>query len=102
MTLDDYKEIKPDATEVPTNAYILQDINDKDIIITSDQIEEMLSMRIVLVNNMEYSIPTKIYGVPKTNVDDSKTLAIYGCTFGSRNIIFVKISDVDYWFEIGK
>lgn len=100
MTLDDMKEMDPSATEVSADSYILQDINNKDIIITSDQIEDMFSMRIILVNNMEYSIPTKIFGAPKTNVGDSKTLAMYVCIKNSMNI-FTKISDVDYWFNAG-
>lgn len=102
MTLDDMKEMNPSATEVSANSYILQDINDKDIIITSDQIEDMLSMRIILVNNLvnntEYSIPTKIFGLSKTNDGDSITLALYACVCNSMNI-FAKISDVDYWFN---
>lgn len=100
MTLDDMKEMDLSATEVLADSYILQDINDKDIIITSDQIEDMFSMRIILVNNMEYSIPTKIFGAQKINVDDSRTFAAYMVAKNSMNI-FTKISDVDYWFNAG-
>lgn len=100
MTLDDMKEMDLSATEAPADSYILQDINDKDIIITSDQIEDMFSMQIILVNDMEYSIPTKIFGAPKFNIEDSKTAAMYVCAKNSMNI-FTKISDVDYWFNAG-
>ena len=51
MTLDDYKEVKPEAVSVPENIYILQDINGNDLIITSDMIEDMMQMQMHLCVN---------------------------------------------------
>lgn len=48
MTLDDMKEIDPNATTVPSNYNILQDLNKKDIIITSDEIEKFINIPIYI------------------------------------------------------
>lgn len=104
MTLDDYKEIKPEAVSVPENIYILQDINGNDLIITSDMIEDMVQMqthlcaneagivmnsviRIGLYISKQY-INGKFIGGISYNMPRSDTVA---------NIV-VKVSDVDNWF----
>ena len=109
MTLDDVKEINPGATEVPNGMYILQDINSKDLIITSDQIEKMLSMQVMIImeynNTLIYFTPSSIKAVKKFKRPDSKTMAAYACEGkydpkGSDRY-YAKISDVDFWVTIG-
>lgn len=105
MTLDDVKEIKPDATEVPGGMYILQDLNSKDLIITSDQIEKMLSMHVMIImesnNGSMYFTPSSIKAVKKFKGPNSKTMAAYACEGEydpkGANRYYAKISDVDIW-----
>lgn len=103
MTLDDYKEIKPESTEVPKNVYILQDINGNDLIITSDMIEDMAQMDLhIFGSEGNFSMKTiasvKLY-VPK-QYSNGKTIAqlLYKTPTGIT--IVVKISDVDYWYLV--
>ena len=108
MTLDDVKEIKPDATEVPGGIYILQDINSKDLIITSDQIEKMLSMQVIIIMESDigsmYFTPYSIKAVKKIKRSDSKTMAAYVCEGKydpkGTNQYCAKISDVDFWITL--
>ena len=105
ITLDDVKEMNPNATTVPGNIYILQDINNKDLIITSDQIEKMLSMQVIIImegnNGSMYFTPSSINAVKKIKRSDSVTMAAYACEGkydpkGSDQY-YAKISDVDIW-----
>ena len=103
MTLDDYKEVMPEAIEVPTNMYILQDINGNDLIITSDMIEDMVQMQMHLCVNeagivMNSVIRIGLY-IPKQYVNGKFLGGIsYDMPRGDTvaNIV-VKVSDVDNW-----
>lgn len=103
MTLDDYKEVMPEAAEVPTNMYILQDINGNDLIITSDMIEDMVQMQMHLCANeagivMNSVIHIGLY-IPKQYVNGKFLGGIsYDIPIGDTvaNIV-VKVSDVDNW-----
>ena len=103
MTLDDYKEVSPEAAEVPTNMYILQDINGNDLIITSDMIEDMVQMRMLMrVNEAGMVINSVIHiglCIPKQYVNGKFVGGIsYDMPRGDTvaNIV-VKVSDVDNW-----
>lgn len=106
MTLDDYKEINPEATEKPTNKCILQDINGNDLIITSDMIESIAKMQLFI--SVEYSgmsshtyvyIPLMGYSL-KQNFN-GKSIAMLSYTLNNRTYV-IKISDVDSWMVEGK
>lgn len=105
ITLEDMKEIDPDAETAPSNIHILQDMDNKDIIITSDQIENMILMQIIIVtesnDSVEYIIPSIIYAKKKTKLPSSKTAAYYMCGYETNSStfanFFVKVSDVDLW-----
>lgn len=103
MTLDDYKEVRPEATEVPTNTYILQDINGNDLIITSDMIKDMVQMRMfICVNEVGIIMNTTVHiglYILKQYVNGKFVGGISydfpkGDTTGN---IVVKVSDVDNW-----
>lgn len=103
MTLDDYKEIDPEATGFPTNTYILQDINGNDLIITSDIIKDMIQMRMFICVNeegiiMNTAVSIGLY-ILKQYFNGKFIGGIsYDIQKGdtTRNI-FVKVSDVDNW-----
>ena len=103
MTLDDYKEVMPEAIEVPTNTYILQYINGNDLIITSDMIEDMVQMQMHLCVNeagivMNSVIRIGLY-IPKQYANGKFFGGIsYDMPRGDTVAnIFVKVSDVDNW-----
>lgn len=103
MTLDDYKEIYPEATEKPTNVYIIQDNNGNDLIITSDMIESIAKMQLFI--SMEYPgfssyiyIPLMGYAL-KQNFN-GKSIAMLTYTLNNHTHA-IKISDVDSWMAEG-
>lgn len=101
MTLDDYKEIHPEATELPKDICILQDINGNDLIITSDMIEDMTQMDLH-ISASEGKISIKTIAsvgmcVPK-QYSNGKTVAQLSYTMPTGLDILVKISDVDDWY----
>lgn len=102
MTLDDYKEIKPESAEVPKDVYILQDINGNDLIITSDMIQDMAQMDLHIFASegkivMKTIASVGIY-VPK-QYSNGKTIAQLSYNVPTLGItIVVKISDVDDWY----
>ena len=101
MTLDDYKEIKPESAEAPENVYILQDINGKDLIITSDMIEDMAQMDPHISSSegkiaMKTIASVEIY-VPKQYFN-GKTIAQLSYKMPRGITIVVKISDVNDWY----
>lgn len=101
MTLDDYKEIKPESAEVPKDVYILQDINGNDLIITSDMIEDMAQMNLHIFASegkiaMKTIASVEIY-VPK-QYSNGKTIAQLSYKIPTGITIVVKISDVDDWY----
>lgn len=107
MTLDDYKEVMPEAQEVPIDTYILQDINGNDLIITSDMIEDMVQMRMHLCVNGEGIVMNSIIHIglyiPKQYVNGKFVGGIsYDLPKGDTvaNLV-VKVSDVDNWFING-
>lgn len=106
MTLDDYKEVKPEAVSVPENIYILQDINGNDLIITSDMIEDMMQMQMHLCVNEAGVVTNSVIRsglyIPKQYANGKFLGAIlYNMPEGDTvaNIV-VKISDVDSWFPV--
>ena len=101
MTLDDYKEIKPESAEAPKDVYILQDINGKDLIITSDMIEDMAQMDLHIFSSegkiaMKTIASVEIY-VPKQYFN-GKTIAQLSYKMPTGITIVVKISDVNDWY----
>lgn len=101
MTLDDYKEIKPESTEAPKDVYILQDINGNDLIITSDMIEDMAQMDLhILAGEGKITMKTiasvEIY-VPKQYLN-GKTVAQLSYKAPTGITIVLKVSDVDNWY----
>ena len=101
MTLDDYKEIKPESAEAPKDVYILQDINGNDLIITSDMIEDMAQMNLHIFNSdgkitMKTVVSVEMY-VPK-QYSNGKTIAQLSYKMPTGITIVVKISDVDDWY----
>ena len=101
MTLDDYKEIKPESAEVPKDVYILQDINGNDLIINSDMIYDMVQMNLHIFASegniaMKTIASVEIY-IPK-QYSNGKTIAQLSYKTPTGITIIVKISDVDYWY----
>lgn len=101
ITLDDIKEIDPKATTVPTGMFIAQDINGKDLVITSDMIATLASMNIFFETQTSsaisaYMSPTNIACVNKKYYD-GQSFATMGYSLSSETTIIIKISDVDVW-----
>lgn len=101
ITLDDIKEIDPKATTVPTGMFIAQDINGKDLVITSDMIATLASMNIFFETQTSsaisaYMSPTNIACINKKYYD-GQSFAMMGYSLSSETTIIIKISDVDVW-----
>lgn len=95
MTLDDMKEMDPNATIVPENTHILLDINGNDLIIKSDMIKDLSMTNAYIVNDM--GIQNLIFNTAVNKVEiENKTLAMLAYKI-NNSIYLVKISDVDYW-----
>lgn len=87
------------ATTVPENTRILQDINGNDLIVKSDMIKDLSMTNAYLVNDMGMS--NLIFNIAINKVEiENKTLAML--TYKIDNFIYVvKISDVDSWLNFG-
>lgn len=99
ITLDDIKEIDPNAATVPENTRILLDINGNDLIIKSDMIKDLSMTNAYIVSDM--GMKNLIFHTAINKVEiENKTLAML--TYKMDNFIYaVKISDVDAWINIG-
>lgn len=99
MTLDDTKEIDPNATSVPKDTYILLDINGNDLIIKSDMIKDLSMTNAYLVNDMGIQNLILLMAINKVEIEN-KIIAMLA--YKINNFIYVvKISDVDSWLMIG-
>lgn len=103
MTLDDVKEVRPDATEVPKDTYILQDINGNDLIITSDMIENMVQMQLIICANgggVTMKTVASVESYFQKQYSNGKSFAGLSYDLPSGFGIIVKISDVDNWYDV--
>lgn len=103
MTLDDMKEMDPNATSVPSNYNILQDMNGKDIIITSDEIEKFINIPVYIYDeNMLSKSAIPVFVATKRIINGSSFASItYSSADGSNKVYIFKISDVDVYVMIG-
>lgn len=103
MTLEDMKEMNPNATTVPSNYKILQDINGKDIIITSDEIEKFINIPVYIYDeNMILKRVIPIFVTTKRIVEGISFASItYSSRDSSNNVYIFKISDVDAYIMVG-
>ena len=102
MTLDDMKEIDPTATTAPSNYNILQDMNGKDIIITSDEIEKFINIPIYTCDKdmfLQRVIPNFV--TKKRIVEGSSFASIMYSSGNSNKVYSFKISDVDMYIMVG-
>ena len=98
MTLDDIKEIDPNATSVPESTNILLDINGNDLIIKSDMIKDLSMTNAYLVNDM--GMQNLIFHMAINKVEiENKIVAMLAYKI-NNSIYVVKISDVDTWISI--
>ena len=100
MNLDEVKEMYPEATTVPKDACVLQDMNGDDLIITSDMIENMAQMLVILHTGngiINCAIHYTIYRLKRYYEGKSVAFIKYSAyPFGT---CFVKMSDVDIWMD---
>ena len=102
MTLDDMKEMDPNATTVPSNYNILQDLNKKDIIITSDEIEKFINIPIYIYDgNMIFQMVIPYCVVTKRIVEGRSFATITYSSGASNKVYSFKISDVDIYIMVG-
>lgn len=95
MTLDDMKEMDPNATSVPKSTFILLDINGNDLIIKSDMIKDLSMTNAYIVDDM--GMKNLIFNTAINKVEiENKTVAMLAYKMNDSNYL-VKISDVDYW-----
>lgn len=99
MTLDDMKEIDPNAASVPSTYNILQDMNGKDIIITSDEIEKFINIPVYIYDeNMFFKSAIPNFVATKRIINGSSFASItYSSADGTNQLYNFKISDVDTW-----
>lgn len=102
ITLEDMKEQDPNATTVPSNYNILQDMNGKDIIITSDEIEKFINIPIYTCDKdmfLQRVIPDFV--TKKRIVEGSSFASIMYVHGASNKVYSFKISDVDMYIMVG-
>ena len=97
MTLDDMKEVNPDAVSVPGQTFILQDINGNDLIIKSDMIKDLSMIDAYIIEHMSIRNLTLYVSAEKFEIDN-KTYAMLSYKDSNNSLIVAKISDVDIWF----
>lgn len=98
LTLEEYKKIAPSAEQVPTDLFVIQDMNSNDIVINSNQIRTFAITPLYMYsdNALSYErlIPAEI--VEKTIID-KKSAAMLGYKAQDKNVFVFKISDVEIW-----
>lgn len=99
MTLNDMKEMDPNATSVPESTFILLDINGNDLIIKSDMIKDLSMTNAYIVDDMGMKNLIFNTAINKTEIEN-KTLAMLAYKM-NNSIYLVKISDVDMYAMIG-
>lgn len=99
MTLDDMKEMDPNATSVPESTHILLDINGNDLIIKSDMIKDLSMTNAYIISDM--GIQNLIFNTAINKVEiENETVAMLAYKI-DNSLYLVKISDVDYWILLG-
>ena len=99
MTLDDMKEMNPNATSVPESTFILLDINGNDLIIKSDMIKDLSMTNAYIVDDM--GMKNLIFNTAINKVEiENKTVAMLAYKL-NNSLYVVKISDVDAWIITG-
>lgn len=95
ITLDDIKEMDPNATSVPESTFILLDINGNDLIIKSDMIKDLSMTNAYIISDM--GMRNLIFNTAINKVEiKNKTVAMLAYKM-DNSIYVVKISDVDSW-----
>ena len=98
FTLEEYKKIDPSAEQVPNGILIIQDMNNNDIVITSDQVRTFAVTALYMYGNnklfYERLIPSMIIEKTITNGKSVAEIA-YNSKEGTSYVF--KISDVDIW-----
>lgn len=98
FTLEEYKKFNPSAEQVPTDLFIIQDMNNNDIVINSNQIQTFAITPLYMHgdNALSYErlIPVEI--VEKTIIGE-KSGAMLAYKASDKNVFVFKISDVEIW-----
>lgn len=99
MTLDDMKEMDPNATSVPESTFILLDINGNDLIIKSDMIKDLSMTNAYIISDM--GMQNLIFHTAINKVEiENKTVAMLAYKMNNSKYV-VKISDVDMYIMVG-
>ena len=100
FTLEEYKKFDPSAEQVPDGMLIIQDMNNNDIVITSDQVRTFAVTPIYMHSKSsgglfyERLIPGIV--IEKT-ILSGKSIAEIGYNSRDGKTYVFKISDVDIW-----
>lgn len=98
LTLEEYKKMYPSAEQVPNGILIIQDMNNNDIVITSDQVRTFAVTALYMYGNdklfYERLIPATI--IEKTIMNGKSVAEIAYKSNEGTSYVF-KISDVDTW-----
>ena len=101
FTLEEYKKFDPSAEQVPDGMFIIQDMNNNDIVITSDQVRTFAVTALYMYSNnklfYERLIPVMICEKTITN---GKSVAVIAYKPNNITLYVFKISDVDIWIPI--
>lgn len=98
FTLEEYKKLEPSAEQVPDDVLIIQDMNQNDIVITSDQVRMFAVTALYMYENnklfYERLIPA---GVIEKTIIDGESYAVLSYASKTGKVYAFKISDVDIW-----
>lgn len=102
FTLEEYKKFDPSAEQVPDGILIIQDMNNNDIVITSDQIRTFAVTALYMYSNdklfYERLIPAMI---SEKTIINGKSVAMLAYNSDDRKAYIFKISNVDIWIPLG-
>ena len=98
FTLEEYKKLDPSAEQVPNGILIIQDMNNNDIVITSDQVRTFAVTPLYMYGNNKLFYKRLIPGtiIEKTIIDGKSVAEISYKSNEGTSYVF-KISDVDIW-----
>lgn len=101
FTLEEYKKFDPSAQQVPDGMLIIQDMNNNDIVITSDQVRTFAFTALYMYGNnklfYERLIPAMI---AEKTITNGKSVAVTAYKSNERTVYVFKISDVDIWIPL--
>ena len=100
FTLEEYKKFYPSAEQVPNDVLIIQDMNNNDIVITSDQVRTFAATALYMYDNNKLFYQRLIHNmIVEKTIIGGKSFAQIAYKSEEGTLYVFKISDVDSWIR---